>query len=266
MKNFLYTLSAIILFSCNNNDSGKEPADNNGLKVTNPVFINYQILKAYPHDTSSFTQGLVFYNGKLYEGTGNYGDSKLLETNLETGKAIKSHPLEAKYFGEGITIMNDTVYQLTWKENTVFTYHAGSFKPGSRYTINSEGWGITNSDSLLYVTDGSSNIYVYQPGNFALLTTISVTESGTPVGNLNELELINGYLYANQWQTPYILKINPATGIVEGKIDLTAVWQRVKNIDPAADVPNGIAFNKEDGKIYVTGKLWPELYEINFSH
>lgn len=266
MKNFLYILAVFLLFSCNNNDSGDKPADDNGLKVTNPVVIDYQILKAYPHDTSSYTQGLVFYKGKLYEGTGIYGSSKLKETSLETGKAIKSHPLDTKYFGEGITIMNDTVYQLTWQENTVFTYNASDFKPGPRYTINSEGWGITNSDSLLYVTDGSSNIYVYQPHNFKLLTTIGVTESGIPVGNLNELELINGYLYANQYQTPYILKINPATAIVEGKIDLTAVWQRVKNIAPTADVPNGIAFNKEDGKIYVTGKLWPELYEISFSH
>ena len=240
-----------------------------------PKNISYSILTTYPHDTSSFTQGLVIYKGELYEGTGEYRKSKLAKVDLKTGKALmsvdinSSKPPQTKeedlYFGEGITILNDTIYQLTWKNKVVFVYTVKDFKKVKEFPITTEGWGITTNGKELIVSDGTSNLYYYNPSNFQLLRTQSVTESGSLSHNLNELEYIDGFIYANQWQYPYILKIDPASGKIVGKADFNEVWNRVRAKDPEADVPNGIAYDAATKKIYVTGKLWPDLYEIQFS-
>jgi glutamine cyclotransferase len=227
-----------------------------------PKSISYSIHQTYPHDTSSFTQGLVVYNGSLYEGTGEYGHSHLLKTDLKTGKIEKQFSLAPKYFGEGITILRDTIYQLTWQEKVVFAYTLKDFKKVKEFSINTQGWGITTDGKDLLVSDGSSNIYYYDPSTFQLQRTQTITEAGSLSFNLNELEFINGFLYANQWQAPYILKIEPGSGSIVGKIDLTNIWNRVKAKDPAADVPNGIAYDSTTKKIYITGKKWPELYEV----
>lgn len=226
--------------------------------------ISYSVVNTYPHDTSSFTQGLLVYKGKMYEGTGNYGSSRLLQTEITTGKINKAVSLTDKFFGEGICVLRDTLYQLTWQEKTVFVYSLPDLKKIAEYPLSTQGWGITTDGKELIVSDGSSNLYYYSSKGFELLRTQSITENGNLSFNLNELEYINGFIYANQWQAPYILKIDPASGTVAGKIDLNDLWKRVKMIDKDADVPNGIAYDDATGKIYITGKKWPELYEVKF--
>ncbi|HSU26998.1 MAG TPA: glutaminyl-peptide cyclotransferase [Chitinophagaceae bacterium] len=234
-------------------------------KEDGPSAISYSIMDTFPHDTSSFTQGLIIYNGSLYEGTGEPGRSKLMKVNLKTGKMERQIKLDDKYFGEGITILHDTVYQLTWQDKVVFVYTLKDFRKVKEFPIKTEGWGITTDGNQLIVSDGTSELSFYEPSTFRLVKTQTVSETGAPTFNLNELEYINGYVYANMWQYAYILKIDPATGKVVAKADLTQVWDRVKVIDPQADVPNGIAYDTATKKMYVTGKLWPELYEIQFS-
>lgn len=263
----LFTVALTTLISCNGDGGSKttgttQETGSPATASSSPRSISYSILKTYPHDTSSFTQGLVVYKGELYEGTGEYGHSRLLKTDLATGKTLKQLALDKQYFGEGITILNDTVYQLTWQEKVVFAYTLKDFKKVKEFSINTQGWGITNDGKDLLVSDGSSNIYYYNPSTFQLQRTQTITEGGSLSFNLNELEFIDGFLYANQWQAPYILKIEPGSGSIIGKIDLTDIWNRVKAKDPAADVPNGIAFDSTSKKIYITGKKWPELYEV----
>jgi len=229
-----------------------------------PAVLSYSIHNTYPHDTGSFTQGLIIYNNKLYEGTGENGHSRLMEVDLKTGKAIRQISLDQKYFGEGITILRDTVYQLTWQNKVVFVYTLKDFKKIKEYPINTEGWGITNDGKNLIVSDGTSNLYFYDPSTFKLIRTQGVTDAGNLAYNINELEYIDGYVYANQWQLPYIYKIDPANGQVMAKADLNEIWNRIKIKDAQADVPNGIAYDSATKKIYITGKLWPELYEIEF--
>jgi glutamine cyclotransferase len=227
--------------------------------------LGHTIIQVYPHDTSSYTQGLLFYNGELYEGTGDPSDSgksKLMKVDLKTGKSLKSLSLTNKYFGEGITILRDTIYQLTWQEHVVFVYTLKDFKKVKEYKIDTDGWGITNDGKNLIVSTGSGDLYFYDPSTFRLLTKSSITEGNGPTFNLNELEYIDGYVYANQYTYPYILKIDPVAAKVVAKYDLDDMWKRVKLIEPNVDVPNGIAYDSVTKKIYVTGKYWPEMYEI----
>lgn len=259
--------SLFVLAACNGGDksNGNSPEipDNSASPVQ---AISYSITKQYPHDATSFTQGLVVYKGKLYEGTGNEGFSKLMEVELTTGKAVKSISLDKKYFGEGITILNDTVYQLTWKNNVVFVYTLPDFKKVKEFPIGTQGWGITTDGKDLIVSDGTSNLYFYEPATFELLRTQSVRFNGELSFNLNELEYINGYVYANQWQAPYIYKIDPANGSIVGQMNLQDTWNNIRKDAPNADVPNGIAYDTDTKKTYITGKWWPSLYEIEFSH
>lgn len=264
MKKILYAAAFACLAACNNTDTN---TGSNGpvAAADAPKTISYSIVKTYPHDTSSFTQGLILYKGELYEGTGEYGRSHLHQVGLNDGKIKKTIALDAKFFGEGITILKDTIYQLTWQEKVVFAYTLNDFKKIKEFSIDTQGWGITTNGQELIISDGSSNLYYYNPSTFQLLRTQSITEGGSLSYNLNELEYIDGYIYANQWQAPYILKIDPGSGTIVGKIDLTDVWNRVKAKDPIADVPNGIAYDTASKKIYITGKRWPELYEIELS-
>lgn len=264
MKKILYLVALYCITACNNPDTD---TGSSGTVSTPdaPKPISYSIIKTYRHDTSSFTQGLIIHNGAMYEGTGEYGHSYLLQVDLNSGTAQKKAALDAKYFGEGITILRDTLYQLTWREKKVFAYALKDFKKVKEFDISTEGWGITTNGQELIVSDGTSNLYYYNPSTFQLLRTQSITEGGSLSYNLNELEYVEGYIYANQWQAPYILKIDPGSGTIIGKIDLTNVWNRVKANDPAADVPNGIAYDSISKKIFITGKKWPELYEIELS-
>jgi glutamine cyclotransferase len=261
MKKILFIAILPGFIACKNKD-GEDP---NKPDPNAPKVMSYSIISTYPHDTSSYTQGLLIYNGEMFEGTGNYGYSKLKKVDVKTGKAQKEIALDKKYFGEGVTILNDTIYQLTWKEKTVFVYSLKDFKKIKEFTVDIEGWGLTNDGKNLIVSTGGSDLHYYEPSTLMLLKTQTVTESGSPSFNLNELEFIDGFIYANQYQFPYIFKIDPATGQIVAKADLTAMWERIKAIDHDADVPNGIAYDSATKKIYITGKWWPELYEVQFS-
>lgn len=240
----------------------KTGEDAPGITAPSVRTISYSIVNTYPHDTSSFTQGLVIYKGVLYEGTGMNGQSKLLEVDLETGKSTRKVALDSVYFGEGVTVLNDTIYQLTWQNKKVFTYDL-RFNKIKEFDLPTEGWGITHDETNMIVSDGTDKLYFYNPSDFSLSDTKSITEAGVPVFNLNELEYIDGFIYANQWQYPYILKIDPATASVVAKIDLSDIVKRIRPDDQDYDkVLNGIAYNKETKKMYVTGKYWPSLFEI----
>ncbi|MEI9945243.1 MAG: glutaminyl-peptide cyclotransferase [Chitinophagaceae bacterium] len=264
MKKILSLFSLLaFLTACNNTDNPKP--DNPG-NISGTKSISYSVLNTYPHDTSSFTEGILIYKGDLYESTGDYGKSRLLKTDLKTGKALQSLSLDPKYFGEGIVIVNDTIYQLTYKENVGFMYSLKDFKKIKEFKFAAkEGWGMTTDGKQIIASDGTSALYFYEPSTFRLLRTQDITEDGTPVSNVNELEYIDGYIYSNQWQYPYILKIDPANGNVVGKADLSKITETIKAKYPYADVLNGIAYDSATKKMYVTGKKWPELYEIQFS-
>jgi glutaminyl-peptide cyclotransferase len=264
---FLY-FSFLLMAGCTNS-SDVNNSDNS--TESSVQHLSYSVVAVYPHDTSSFTQGLTFYKGQLIEGTGNEGKSKLMHIDIKTGRPVKEVALDNTYFGEGITVLNDTVYQLTWKNNIVLVYSAKDLKKIQEFPLSTDGWGLTNDGKNLVVSDGSSNLYFYEPSTFRLLRSQSVTEDGSPVSNINELEFINGFIYANQWQYNYILKIDPNSGLVVGKIDLTELVNRVQTKLPGVDTGtiatlNGIAYDPQTNKIYVTGKYWPEMYEIHFEH
>ena len=222
-------------------------------------------MDTFPHDTSFYTQGFAFYKGELYEGTGDptrTGKSKLMKIDLKTGKPLIQKNLYKQYFGEGVTILRDTVYQLTWQEHKVLVYSAKNLDSIKSFDLATEGWGLTNDGQRLIVSTGSGMLYYYNPTDFKLLSKSSIMEGNSETFNLNELEYIDGYVYANQYEYPYLLKIDPAAGRVVAKFDFTDLWKRAKAIKPDVDVPNGIAYDETTKKIYVTGKLWPEVYEI----
>ena len=260
MKKIFPFFLLISLVSCKNKDQ-----NGNVTPVDSPKGLGYSIINSFPHDTSSYTQGLIFYKGEMYEGTGLPEKSKLMKIDLKTGKALQSIPLEAKYFGEGVTILNDTVYQLTWQNKVVFVYTLKDFKKIKEYKIDTDGWGLTNDGKNLIVSTGGSDLYFYEPSAFKLLKIQTVTDAGSPTHDLNELEYINGFIYANQYHESYIFKIDPSTGKIVAKADLTGVLNMATAINPNAEVLNGIAYDQATKKIYVTGKFWPRLYEVQFS-
>lgn len=265
---FLFATALFLFQQCKNGDkpgnhpgNGTTPPSN----PTNPPVLSHSIINVFPHDTGSFTQGLTFYKGELYESTGLAGHSKLMKVDLKTGKALKQIKLDDKFFGEGIVILRDTLYQLTWQNHVVFVYTLNDFKKIKEYPLTTDGWGITTDGKNLIVSTGGGELFIYEPSTFRLLSKTSIMEGNSQTFNLNELEFIDGFVYANQWQYPYLLKIDPAAGKVVTKYDLNDMWKRVKVIDPNADVPNGIAYDETTKKIYVTGKYWPELYEVQLS-
>jgi len=254
-----------LLVACNNQSESDN--NDNTSAVPPPVSLSYAVLKVHPHDTASFTQGLQFVNGTLYEGTGNYGHSALLKTELETGKALQTHKLANELFGEGITILNNKIYQLTWQNKKGFVYNLSDFKLLSDFTYNTEGWGITNDGTNLIVSDGSNVIYFWNPSTLKEVKRISVQDNTGLRNNLNELEYINGFIYANVWQTDEVLKIDPGTGNVVGKID----FSQLKNDFPELkdeygnNVLNGIAWDSTGNRLFITGKRWSKLFEVRLN-
>jgi glutaminyl-peptide cyclotransferase len=260
MKKIFFAATLLSFVACNTKTKPSENTDPNAPKV-----LSYSIVGTYPHDTSHYTQGLIIYKGDMYEGTGLESRSKLMKVDLKTGKALNSIDLDPKYFGEGVTILNDTVYQLTWKNKVVLVYTLKDFKKIKEIPLDIVGWGLTNDGKNLIVSTGSSELDYYEPFTFKLIKTITVTDSGMPAGSINELEYINGFVYANQYLTSYIFKIDAATGKIVAKTDFTEMTNHITAIAPGADVLNGIAYDAATKKIYITGKLWPELYEVQFS-
>lgn len=220
-----------------------------------------KVVKEYPHDIKSYTQGLFFYKGEMYETTGQYGSSTFRKVDISTGKAAKSLKFNRKYFAEGSTELDGKVYILTWESKVAFIYDAATMAYESSYSYPREGWGITNDGKQLIASDGSSRLY-FLDKNFRLQKTLNVTHNGRSMRMLNELEYIDGKIWANVYLTDIILIINPEDGKVESVIDCSGLLPD-KLRTPHTDVLNGIAYNPIDGKIYLTGKNWPRLYEIN---
>ena len=224
-----------------------------------PILYTYEIIEAYNHDEMAFTQGLEFIDGFLFESTGLFGESTLRKVDLKTGKVLEIIDLQDQYFGEGITIMNDRIIQLTWISNKGFVYEKDSFELISEFTYPTEGWGITNDNSQLIMSDGTSTLFFLDPNTFHTTKQVQVIDK-EPISNLNELEYIQGKIWANIWNQDKIAIINPETGNVEGWIDLTGINN--ENTQDQNKVLNGIAYDSEKDRLFVTGKKWSKLYQI----
>ncbi|MDX2007731.1 MAG: glutaminyl-peptide cyclotransferase [Meiothermus sp.] len=230
-----------------------------GLAQEPPTW-GFRVVNTFPHDPNAFTQGLIFLNGFLYEGTGLNGRSSIRQVELRTGRVLRQRNLEQRYFGEGITFFQNRFYQLTWQNREGFIYDL-NFNPVGKFTYETEGWGLTHNGRQLILSDGSPNLYFLDPRTLKPVRTLRVTANGEPVEELNELEFINGRVWANVWQTNRIAIINPETGRVEAWLDLAALTLLVRPTDPNA-VLNGIAYDVRGNRIFVTGKLWPSIFEI----
>ena len=223
-------------------------------------YYTYQIVNSYPHDESAFTQGLVIENGVLYEGTGLNGYSTLRRVDLETGEVEQQIPLSGNFFGEGITVFKDKIIQLTWQSHIGFVYNKTTFELLQTFNYTTQGWGITHNGSSLIMSDGSSNLYFLDPETFQIINQIEVFNDEDLVNDLNELEFINGSVYANIWQEDVIVIIDPETGKITGEIDMTGLKNLVD--ETTRDVLNGIAYAQNENRLFVTGKLWSKLFEI----
>jgi glutaminyl-peptide cyclotransferase len=227
-----------------------------------PRIDTYKIIHVYPHDPSAFTQGLVYSDGHLYESTGLNGQSSLRMVDLSTGQVLQRYNLPGEYFGEGLTDWGSQLVQVTWQNGTAFVYDRFSFSLRAKLHYSGEGWGLTHDPTSLILSDGSPTLKFLNPESFREIKRISVHDGqGQPVKHLNELEYIHGEVYANVWQTDRIVRISPRTGRVLGWIDLSGLVDKRELSDPGA-VLNGIAYDVKGGRLFVTGKLWPKLFEI----
>jgi len=265
------TLILLFITGCNNNDDSASGGKKEN-KNTTPA-INYGVTATLPHDTTSYTEGLLIHDGKLYESTGY--DSAFPSTrslfgtvDFKTGKIdVKAELDKHKYFGEGVIFLHDKIYQLTYRTKIGFIYDAKTFKKIGEFSFPSlEGWGMTTDGTSLIMSDGSSTITWLNPVDFKSIKTIQVNDENGRIGNVNELEYINGFIYANVYEQNFIVKIDPATGNVVGKLNLSSLAEEAKQRYPGSQQMNGIAFDSVTNKVYVTGKLWPNIYEISFGH
>lgn len=225
-----------------------------------PVY-TYRVVHTYPHDPSAFTQGLVYEKADtLIEGTGLYGQSTLRRINLRTGTILDIHLLPSTYFGEGVTLYKDTIIQVTYKEHTAFVYDKKTFDQIGTFTYDTEGWGVTFDGTSIIMSDGSATLHFFDPCTFEKIKTLSVYDDNGPVTLLNELEFIKGEIYANVWLTDRIARISPHSGAVIAWIDLEGLLP--EPFQETADVLNGIAYDAQKNRLFVTGKFWPYLYEI----
>jgi glutamine cyclotransferase len=224
----------------------------------------YIVVAQFPHDAEAFTQGLVFRKAALFEGTGLEGASSLRRVDLETGEELRRVDLAEKHFGEGITVFNRKIYQLTWKSGRCFVYGASTFKRVGRFTYEGEGWGLTDNGRRLIMSDGTNLIRFRDPETFAVLRELAVTDEGEPVSNLNELEWIDGEIFANVWPTDDIVRIDPTSGEVVGRFNLALLRQQ-EEAEGDPDVTNGIAYLRSAGRLFVTGKWWSHIYEIQLT-
>jgi glutamine cyclotransferase len=223
---------------------------------------SYEVVAEYPHDPEAFTQGLILVDGQLYEGTGLNGRSELRLVDLETGDVLQSHALDSEYFGEGITVFGDRIFQITWQTQTAFVYDRETFEQIGTFSYDTEGWGLTHDDTSLIMSDGSDQLFFRDPDTFEVTRQITVRDGDMPIDRLNELEYVDGFIWANVWQTTYIARIDPETGAVVDWLDLAALDEQMRVTGQQVDVLNGIAWNPESATLYVTGKLWPTLFEI----
>jgi glutamine cyclotransferase len=226
------------------------------------VYYGYRVANVYPHDRNAFTQGLFFRDGALYESTGLRGHSSVRKVSLETGEVLKKLDLADQYFGEGVVDWNDRLISVTWKSGKGFVFGLDDFKQQETFSYDGEGWGLTRDPSHIIMSDGTARLRYLDPKTFKVTKGLTVRLRGREVRNLNELEWIDGKIFANVWQTDLILQINPETGDVVGLIDLSGILQETDRKSPGTDVLNGIAYDAEADRMFVTGKNWPSLFEI----
>jgi glutaminyl-peptide cyclotransferase len=258
-------------------DNGNKPSSSQAMRtespaVAVPAVIPYDIVAEYPHDPSAFTEGLEYRDGYLYESTGQYGVSDIRRVDLKTGKVLASQKMDKRYFGEGLTLLNGKLYQLTYREGKGFIYDANTLMQEGAFTFSApEGWGMTSNGVNLIFDDGGNVLHFIDPNTFKEVKQLAVTDEHGPVNEINELELIHGYIYANQWRTDNILKIDTATGRVVGRADLSGLRQRA-GIPPLSGDPrgpealNGIAYDAAANRIFITGKNWPKLLEVKLDN
>jgi glutamine cyclotransferase len=272
MKRIFTVLSLIcVLAACH--ETAKDEKDNlNTVKV--PAVLNYTITNVYPHNAGSYTEGLEWHDNALYESTGDTkytGLSKLAKVDLATGKDIQQIHLDKKYFGEGITVLNGKIYQLTYKEGVCFVYDYKTFKKIKEFTYTGQGWGMTNDGKYLIMDDSSNNLVYRDPETFQVVKSVGVTDNNGPLAMINELEFVDGIIYANVWLTNYIVKIDPATGSVLAKADFSYVLNKyapgalTDEQQQSESVLNGIAYDSVGKRFFVTGKNWPKMFEVKFN-
>jgi glutamine cyclotransferase len=266
---------AFALTGCNNNT---DSTDNNTIDtaatspVATPKPINFTLIAEYPHDNTAFTEGLEFVNGYLYESTGRYGQSDIRKTDLNTGKVLQSQKLDAKYFGEGITVFNGKIYQLTYQEKTGFVYDLKTMKLLQTFTFpNAEGWGMTHDSVNLIYSDGTDKIFYMDPNTFKEIRHIEVKDQYGQLFYINELEYIHGYIYANHWKTDTIYKIDPENGNVVAVANMKELRMQGSipeptNSETAPEVMNGIAYDASSNRILITGKNWPKIFEVRLDN
>lgn len=254
---YLYSFSA----DQNHTASNDSNNSNNSKNQTKASIYTYKIINTYPHDKNAFTQGLVFENGTLFESTGLNGQSSVRKVELETGRIIQIRNLSSQFFGEGLCVIEDRIIQLTWKSNIGFVYDKHTFEQLNTFNYSTEGWGITHDGERLIMSDGTDTLYFLDPDTFVVIDKIKVLDDSKPVTKLNELEYINGEIYANVWQTDRIAVISPQTGNVSCWIELNGLISEEDNVS-SSGVLNGIAYDKKNNRLFVTGKLWPKIFEI----
>jgi glutamine cyclotransferase len=269
MAKIIIIISLALTISCaeqKNLNSQIKSADKSETKsdlVANPINeLSYTILRELPHDTEAFTQGLYYLNGFLYESTGQYRKSSLRKIDAGTGNILKIEKVDNSYFAEGLTIFKNKIYQLTWISNTGFIYDLSTMNQTGKFHYYGEGWGITNDENSLIISDGTNGLRFLNPRTFVLENTIFVTDQNSnPVSNLNELEMIDGYIWANVWMQNYIVRIDSTSGKVVSRLDLSELRNKI-TITPETDVLNGIAYDKVKDEFYVTGKNWNKIFVI----
>ncbi|HUV37122.1 MAG TPA: glutaminyl-peptide cyclotransferase [Patescibacteria group bacterium] len=258
----LFSFAVIMFYACNDDTDRATPPDDNDTTTVDTIPIyHYRIINTYPHDPYAYTQGLAWYGDTLYEGTGLNRFSTLRKVDLETGDVLQVRHLGNEYFGEGIVVFGDTIIQLTWTNNVAFVYDRESFTQLGTFGYPTQGWGITYDGHHLIMSDGTAHLSFRDPHTFVEKWQVYVHDDEGPVTNLNELEYINGTIYANKYLTQLIVMIDPGTGEVTGWIDCSDI-REVGGITGPVDVMNGIAYDVDGGRLFVTGKKWPKLFEI----
>jgi len=256
LKTVAVAALALFVSSCSSNNAAHPTG--------NPAKYTYEIVRVYPHDSRAFTQGLIFHDGKLLESTGQQGQSTLRSVDLDSGQVLKKVDVPPQYFAEGMTLLNGKIYQLTWQHQVGFIYDYQSFQQIGQFNYQGEGWGLTTDGHSLILSDGTNRIRFLDPDSFQVTRTIVVTDNGKTVNKLNELEFIEGEIYANIWHDQHIIAINPNNGTVTASIDFTGLLRQSETSNPEA-VLNGIAVDESSGRLFVTGKLWPKLFEIKIN-
>jgi glutamine cyclotransferase len=226
-----------------------------------PLEYTFEIVRVFPHDRTAFTQGLEYRDGFLYEGTGLNGKSSIRKIRIETGEVVQRVDLSPEFFGEGITILDTRIVQLTWRSQTGFVYNLSDFRLLRRFSYSGEGWGLSSNGREVFMSDGTAEIRVLDPGTLVEKRRFKVRDGSMPVALLNELEFVNGEIFANVWQTDRIARISPRTGDVAGWVDLKGLLSPIYRIEPGA-VLNGIAYDAARKRLFVTGKLWPSIFQI----